>query len=489
MKKQVDLTPFICEAFASNRRVYKMIEQMYEGNRVVYYQEAKANRWYNHEILTSQSIEQEIVAKRALAILLEGDSKKILSVVRVGWRSLYNWAKKQTTIKISDALNLIMSKNSTALDKLTNDEVNAHGIVAMLLGILLEKEIDQKDGGCQVLLNSLDIRLQWAEGLNRFSYTTLTKEEKAEAKRLKNEVYKLANVNRFFVSYPDTVHEDMGSMLTGLCFLFDMEGLSTGIVENEVFSERDINEIVASYICSHAETSVSDASRFLAAGHIVKALLRAYKNLKKQHFKTSRETLFLDLDLAQHEADTAQKEVRQLNIAIKQYKKEIDDLRKKVKTEYGRAVSEYQIQLKDLQAENADLRDRLFETERVIKDLERALIRAEETDTFADEPIIEIPAIKGVIVGGHQRWHMRMKDVLPDSWQFIHPDDNIDMSVISNADIVLFFTDYLSHLVYDAVVAETRQCRIPTGYLRRTNEVESLKEIRQQINQKLMECS
>lgn len=482
MRQAIDLTPFVCEAFASNRRVHRMIEKVYEKSRVLYYQQAKANKWYNHEILTSQSIEQEVVAKRALGILIEGDREKVLPIVRNGWRTLYNWAKEQPAIKVSGALNLIMPKDPAALDKLTNDEINAYGIIAMILGLLLEKEIDQEDEGCQVLLNSLNTRLQWAEGLGRFSYATLTKEEKAKSKRLKNEVYRFANTNRFFVSYPDTVHEDTANMLTGLCFLFDTEGLSTGIVESEVLLERDINEIVASYVCSHAETSVPDASRFLVAGHIVKALLRAYKNLKKQHFKTSRETLFLDLDTAQHKAQEACEEVKRLRGIIAQREKEIHDLGKQVKSEYGRAVAEYQAKLKMAQEEGEALRASLTQVQDRVNELELALFSADrEEDDGVSGPPVDMSSIRGIIVGGHQRWHVRMREVLPASWRLIHPDNGIDLSIISGADIVLFFTDYLSHSAYNAVISEARRRNIPVGYLRRTNEAECLEEIQRLI--------
>jgi hypothetical protein len=103
---EVDLTPFACEAFASNPKVYKLIKRLYEKNRVKYYQTAKSSRWYKNEILTSQSIQKEIVAKQTLALLLEGEVEDILQIIRTGWPAIYHWAKKQSSISVDDALAL-----------------------------------------------------------------------------------------------------------------------------------------------------------------------------------------------------------------------------------------------------------------------------------------------------------------------------------------------------------------------------------------------
>jgi hypothetical protein len=97
MMAQIDLTPFLCEAFSSNPKIYKAIEEIYLQNRLAYYRLAKESSWYTHEILTCQSIEKEIVMKRALGILLEGDTEKILLIIKKGWKSIYNQTKSKPT--------------------------------------------------------------------------------------------------------------------------------------------------------------------------------------------------------------------------------------------------------------------------------------------------------------------------------------------------------------------------------------------------------
>ena len=93
------------------------------------------------------------------------------------------------------------------------------------------------------------------------------------------------------------------------------------------------------------------------------------------------------------------------------------------------------------------------------------------------DPEIELEQFQGIIVGGRNAWHAKLKQYLPNTWRYIHPDDNIDISSIS-ADIIFFATDYLSHAAYYAVIGEARRKQIPIGYIHHINPEEVIKEIK-----------
>ena len=149
---QIDLTPFLCEAFSSNPKIYKAIEEIYLQNRLAYYRLAKESSWYTHEILTCQSIEKEIVMKRALGILLEGDTEKILLIIKKGWKSIYNQIKNQQEIKASEILYQMIPKTKTGQDRITNDELNSYAMVIIILAVLLGKDLDEEDEAYLILL-------------------------------------------------------------------------------------------------------------------------------------------------------------------------------------------------------------------------------------------------------------------------------------------------------------------------------------------------
>jgi hypothetical protein len=482
---EVDLTPFACEAFASNPKVYKLIKRLYEKNRVKYYQTAKSSRWYKNEILTSQSIQKEIVAKQTLALLLEGEVEDILQIIRTGWPAIYHWAKKQSSISVDDALALMMPSRSSKkedLDRLTNDEINSYAVVALLLANILGKKIEENKGH-KVLMHSLYQRLKWAEGENRIRYASLPGEEKARIRQLKKDVYAQARINRFFVSFADSTGEDVQKAHNALCFLFDTERLSTSLLEDEQLAEQDIDEVLAVYTVAYSDTSnIEDVAHYLVFGHAVKGLLRAYRHLKEQHFKTSRETLYLELDTAEYEAREAKEAAAFLSKTVSQQEKEIAALRKQVAGEYSRAVAEYRVELKAAQAENLDLKERCANLHDRVKELEDILFAREEgAGEGTDTNLVDLSLVRGIVVGGHQRWHSRIREVLPPSWRLIHPDEEIDLAVIAGADLVLFFIGYLSHAMYYLVADEAKRRGVPVGYLRKTNPAECAEEIKREV--------
>ncbi len=485
---QIDLTPFLCEAFASNKGVHKLIEKIYEQNKVEYYQLAKASKWYNHEIITCQSITKEIVMKRVLAILLEGDPEKILQIIRKGWKSIYNLVKNQGLVKPSKVISQTIPLGKTSLDKITNDEFNAYVLVVVILTMFLKKELDERDDAYIVFMQSCYARLQWAdEGWYRFSLQSLTPEDRKKVRVFKEKIYEDAKINRYWISHTDPRASDLvKSYSDGLSFLFDTEKLTSSIIEDEPLSERDIEEILAAYYVIFQNQDKTEGAKFLAAGHIIKALLRAYRHLKEQHFKTSRETLYLDLDTTQHEAKEARLEVKRQEWAINQKDKEIQNLQKRIKDEYGRAVAEYQGQVKTAAKERELLQHDVDRLQLQVQELETMLFTP-DIEAEHGEPV-DLSALRGVIVGGRGKWHARMKDVLPDTWRFIHPDSDIDLALIAGADIVFFFTGYLSHAVYYAVIGEARRRNIPVGYLKRINEAECLAEIQYEIRKRGLIC-
>jgi len=481
MTTEIDLTPFVCEAFASNQSVHKLIEDMYEENRVEYYQLAKSSPWYNHEIITSQSIFKEIVMKRSLGILAKGDTEKILKILIKGWRQIYNVVRQQNIIRVSEVmLKLLPVDEKQQLDKLTSDRFNSYAIIPVVLGGLLGKRIDVIDDMYDVVMNNCHMRLKLADNERRFSLDALESEDRKKVRDFKKSIYAEADINRYWASYATAASEDIFNFSIGLSYLFDTENLSISIMEEEVLCEKDIEEILAAYFVTAGNRNKTEGGKFLAAGHIVKALLRAYRRLKEEHFKTNKESLYLELDTALHQANEARLENNNLQRIIEEKNKEIENLRKQVAVEYGRAANGFKDELRTVRKENSELQDKLNQIMIDFKEYEKIIFLQQEPVEFFD---IDLATIRGVIIGGHENWHLKMKAVLPDNWRFIHPDDSYDLNIISNADVVFFYTGYLNHVVFTNIIAETRRKNIPVGYLKQVNEQECLRDIKKFLNQ------
>ena len=102
--------------------------------------------------------------------------------------------------------------------------------------------------------------------------------------------------------------------------------------------------------------------------------------------------------------------------------------------------------IKDKEIDISLLRRELARSQAEVEELKKIAFSQEEPGEVT-EPV-DLSEFKGVIVGGHENWHNRMKEILPDSWRFVHPDDNINTQIIVGADIVFFYVNYLSHAVF-----------------------------------------
>lgn len=286
-------------------------------------------------------------------------------------------------------------------------------------------------------------------------------------------------INRYWITHAEANNKEVRYFSDGLACLFDTEGLTSSIVEDQVLSDKDIEEILAAYYVLFQDDNLIEAAKFLAAGHIIKALLRAYGQLKEQYFKTNKETLYLEIDTYQEEAKEARLEVKKQEWVITQKNQKVASLQKQVKLEYDRAVSEFRDQIKEKEIEISNLRQELARCQAEVGELKKIAFSQEEPEEVT-EPV-DLSEFKGVIVGGHENWHNRMKEILPDSWRFVHPDDNINTQIIVGADIVFFYVNYLSHAVFKKIFFEAKKNNIPVGYLKRINCQECFQDIQKGV--------
>src|SRR5690606_16682327 len=192
-------------------------------NKIEYYKLAKSSPYYNHEIITSQSIFKEIAMKRILGILIENDQAKILHLIKKGWKFLYEIVKKKKVIKISEILfELIPPNRKELIDKYTNDEINAIAIISIVLATIWEKEIDENDHGYRVIMESCYTRQEHIEkGYTRFSYSKLDAETRKKICNLKEKIYEKGNISRYYVYHDESEIEEMAKFSKGLSFLLD----------------------------------------------------------------------------------------------------------------------------------------------------------------------------------------------------------------------------------------------------------------------------
>lgn len=494
---EVDLLPFTCYTMASNILIQPLLGKLYEKNRVEYYLLAKANPYYDHPILTSKSITKEIAAQKALGILLKNDPLILKRLYQGGWHDLYNFINKSKTIHFTELFfNKTLGLISKQVDKSTSNSVVPWGTMLVAISNLLGKQIEVEDPTYRFFLHKCKEDIDhW--GQYKFSIRNFHKEHLAVSRKYISRVCEEVEIEKLnFNSFENVTDPEFSVTFNAFRSLMDTETLSLLLLEDQLLTNKDTDEIMIAFFDSYVrdwgndipndtEDDISELLAFLPAAYMFKALLKAYKNLKKEYAKNSKENLYLALETAQNAAKKAIEDNTRLHNELAQLrvsdKKEIETLQKQINSEYTRSASEFKALIKN-QETQLDERDqliaRLQSENNELKTMVESMITLdsiEEREASSPEPI-ELHNIRGIIVGGHERWHAQLREALPD-WRLIPPGAVPDLNLISNADVIFFKADHLSHYTFWTVMNECRRRGIPVGYIKKSNKEDCIREI------------
>ena len=91
----------------------------------------------------------------------------------------------------------------------------------------------------------------------------------------------------------------------------------------------------------------------------------------------------------------------------------------------------------------------------------------------------EVRDIKLLIIGGHANWHSRLSEIFTDLTAIGSSEYKSDMNKIYSADLVYFFTNHISHGVYNKALDLMREHDIHYGYINNTNIEQNVAQIYQ----------
>lgn len=94
----------------------------------------------------------------------------------------------------------------------------------------------------------------------------------------------------------------------------------------------------------------------------------------------------------------------------------------------------------------------------------------------------ELNMKKVTIVGGHINWVQKMKKLFPN-WTYISPNVSVsnDSRWIVGSDFVYFFTDTLSHSVYNSFIQVVRDKDVAFGYIHGVNIEANVKQMWEEV--------
>ncbi|MTV47780.1 hypothetical protein GJ688_02125 [Heliobacillus mobilis] len=463
----------MAEAFGTCSEVYKTIDDIYQRDKFRYYRLARESIWYDNDIVTSSPLEIELYNKKALGILLSEEQKEILYIIKHGWKRIYYRVKDQNILDMKSIDNILGKSYNR------DDTKSGAIIIALFLAHILNREINWDDIGLKMFYANALRRLMHSYGHMRINYQAAQSADKERAQKLRETIKARAKITRwnyYHFSRPKDKNALNWNDAYGL--LLELAHVSDSVVESNQLSLEEIDSILYTYLNVFGESNENEAEQFLFGGYLVYALLKAYKRVKETYWGNNQETLYLEMENLEKQLKNTEAERQRLEDILKTYEDKIDKLNKKVESEYRRAAGEVQDQLRALEKENEKLRAERELDKQELQSLRELFFNLDKPiEITEEEGLIDLSTINGVIIGGHDRWRVKMKEKLP-RWKFFGPEQyNVDLG-IANADIVFFFTGYLSHTMYIPAITEARKYRVPVSYLRSVNEENALQEVK-----------
>lgn len=468
--QEFNLLPFVVEAFGYNKKIYKNIDRLYKKHRYKFYRAAKNNELYNNQIITECSLLQEEYCRKALGILMCLNTDKtvnedLIKIVHKGWAYTCLYAENHSEINLGDFLEKFIRKNK-GLDNLTDDDINANITILIFYSINLEKPIKQ-DETYKVFYKSSMARMSQYSGkdviFNNKRYATvrssdMSPEEQTKLNELKKKIFaQYGQIN----SYNSLLDNKFKKYYIGrINFLFDYERVTSSILNELNFTNKDVDEILSAYTAhmendngiipniEKAEKNINDTVNFLICSIYIKLLIKAYKQVKEHYFENNKETMFIELEGTEQELNIAKQELQSKNEKISNLQEQFEQKDKEL-SRLKNEVSE----LNQNQAELNSLREFMF--------------NMDHKQEYSPEKIdvSRLKKVKGLILGGHPKWQDKMKGLLPD-FTFIAPEAlNFDVNILKNIDIIFIYTDYLNHAIYYRLMPEAQKLNIKIQYL------------------------
>lgn len=465
---EINILPFVIEALGNNKKVYKDIDKLYQTYKYEFYKAAKEHELYNHQIVTEGSLVQEEYCKKVLGIIAGAGEKEDVyieldKIIKKGFSWTYTYVEKHPKIEVAKYLKAFLKKHNGPIDA-DGNVIDRHFIILILLSVNNNIELIQDD-----IYNKFmgDIKFRWDhyqdEESTRISIDKSSDECKKKMQELKIAIFKKYGAFRNFDEMLSREFEK--KELEQCAFLFDYENLSSiSIFEDIKFTEKDLDEILYLYVLNTKETDVTEATKYLISYMYIRYLIKAYKKVKEMYFENNKETMFLELEGLEKSLHSTEQKL----FSAKQDLSELQNKYELLEKENFRLKKELEQERKNREELNS-LREFLFSLDK--------------EEGFIEEKINpeELKNYKAVVIGGHEKWQQRMKELLPN-FIFIHPDNlNFDIRLLDGIEIVFVYVNYLSHGIYYKVMSAIEGTNIKVAYLNRQNEDKVLQKIYKEI--------
>lgn len=483
---QLDIIPFLLEAFAHNEALRKDIDKIYQKDKYNYYKIAKTSKYYNHRILLEGDIYRQEYGRKMLGILLhslnsESTSNAVIELIKKHYRKVYNIVQKYDIITAEMVVTNLFDDYNT-LHTTPDDEINSIFTIVLFLCSYFHKKLDKdtEQHIANILLNRT--KFYSNDPTIKIQYN-LNPQLIAKTKSLKDRIYNNIAEIKCFNDLIFIKEESLAKWSDALAFIFDYEDMSSpSIYKNINFADQDIEEILSAYYNTHRNQNLQESTKFLIAGMHIKYLTKAYKELKEYYFQNNKETMYVELEGFEKENASLKKQVQDMQEIIDYQNKQINNLKMQLANESKKIEKSFNKQIRQLQTENKKLKKQIMElqkNENELIALREMMFSLEQKEHELDEEmdVNTINTENIIIVGGHVNWQNQIKDKLPNIRLIDTEALNFNPDTLSHVKLIVFNTAYMNHGMYYKMINYARNNNINVGYITNQNLDLSIKQI------------
>ncbi|MCD3319500.1 hypothetical protein G8V07_11450 [Clostridium botulinum D/C] len=492
-KTFLDLLPFLAEAFSTNTKAYKLIDKVYNTDKIRFITKAKENKWYNSFIAREGSIEQEYYFKKAMGLILvaqkdEYITNELLNIIAKGWRYAYTYVEQHDVLNLYHFISSYIKKKR-GIDNVVDDELNSNGLMLIFLSTMYKgKTLDKDDKLYNNVINTYFQRLIHMKNECRIGIDNISKEKKRFIRDLE---LKLKTHNKIKItpsSYQFSDEQRDGMMIipekmskddkffSSFEYIFDYERISLiSIVGADYLSSKELQELIYAYSQFHDSENIDydEFLKYIYPAIQIRYLCKEYKKAKKYFFENFDEQLYDEISKTENE----NRELKKSNLLLQdengKLKREIELLKSK-----NNKLQDENTKLNTSKSELFALRNFVFEQS--IQDNKNTT-----ESNINNIDMSKLNGVKGVIIGGRNSLQQKIKNILPN-WNFISVDTlNFDTDILKNANYIFLNVNVLSHAMYYKVTETTNKIDKDIHFLNNDNVDICLKEMYKKIQDKI----
>lgn len=443
---------------SAREAIREELDAIYMQDVPRFFHAARSSAAIAHALLSQGRLEDDVRAEKVLGIVLAAETdaslrSKVLKFLKTEYPAAYFAAKKSDMRQLSESY-------PSEREFCESDAALADRAVYFYVSLYCRPD-------------SVDYHL-----ITSVAGAMLAYERRLSAEPARMKERSLPSAWNGIETYGDiAAHPDYE--IAGIGSFFNRLLQHGGLSPDALFSpSEEIDGRSLALACRDTEEKLPEvlSSRpIYVAALYLQMLIREYKRAK-DFFHRNSGALFesrikeLEKELSDRTDENVQmaSELEELRRRDRESVKRLEEVVREQAKKFDYELTQHKLTIERLKneiQEEKEYRGELFR-------LREYLLKEKPADENPRQTVSLADAIKGknvVIIGGTKSWRRKLRERYPAFQMLNGFNQNYEVSVLHDASCILFFTDALSHAVYNKAMNYIRANQVPFGYVSSTN--------------------